>query len=115
MDAGNARRLFLIKLLHTLIWAFFVVTIGYVVYAGIVGDTGPTVWLAIALVSVEGLILLLNHGRCPLTDIGAKYTDDRSDSFDIFLPNWLARHNKLIFTTIFLAATALVIYRAISQ
>lgn len=113
MSMQNAQKLFLIKLVHTAIWAFFVATIGYVVYAGVTGDIGLPVWIAIGLVSLEGLVLLLNQGRCPLTSVGARYTEDRSDAFDIFLPNWLAKHNKLIFTTIFLAATALVISRAI--
>jgi hypothetical protein len=29
--------------------------------------------------------------RCPLTGIAARYTDDRRDNFDIYLPPWLAR------------------------
>lgn len=114
VNSQNARNLFLVKLVHTAIWAFFVTTIGYVTYAGITGDIGLTVWVAIGLVSLEGAVLLLNQGRCPLTNIGARYTDDRSDAFDIFLPNWLAKNNKVIFTSIFLAATALVVYRVIS-
>lgn len=35
--------------------------------------------------------------RCPLNPIAARYTEDRRDNFDIFLPEWLARHNKTIF------------------
>ena len=26
----------------------------------------------------------------------ARYTEDRRDNFDIYLPEWLARHNRLI-------------------
>jgi hypothetical protein len=37
-----------------------------------------------------------------MTDLAAKYTVDRSPSFDIYMPNWLARHNKTIFTALFL-------------
>jgi hypothetical protein len=39
--------------------------------------------------------------RCPLTDLAARYTDDRRDNFDIYLPEWLARHNKRIFGWLF--------------
>jgi hypothetical protein len=39
--------------------------------------------------------------RCPLTDVAARYIEDRRDNFDIYLPIWLARHNKLIFGTLF--------------
>ena len=61
------------------------------------------VWLSLA-VWVEILVLALNRMRCPLSDVAAHYTGDRSDNFDIYLPAWLARHNKLIFGSIFAAA-----------
>jgi hypothetical protein len=35
--------------------------------------------------------------------VAARYTDDRRDNFDIYLPLWLARHNKLIFGWLFVA------------
>jgi len=37
----------------------------------------------------------------PLTGMAGRYTKDRSDNFDIFLPKWLARHNQLIFGSLF--------------
>jgi hypothetical protein len=52
-------------------------------------------------VLVEVLVLVANRMRCPLTDVAARFTDDRRDNFDIFLPLWLARHNKRIFGTLF--------------
>ncbi len=55
------------------------------------------------LVWIEVAILAANRMRCPLTGIAARYTDDRSDNFDIFLPAWLARHNKLLFGVLFAA------------
>jgi hypothetical protein len=38
-----------------------------------------------------------------LADLAARYTMDRAENFDIYLPLWLARHNKTIFGTIFVA------------
>jgi hypothetical protein len=40
-------------------------------------------------------VLWLNGWRCPLTDVAARYTDDRRANFDIYLPEWLARYNEL--------------------
>jgi hypothetical protein len=57
----------------------------------------------IALVLVECLVLAFNRMRCPLTGIAAQYTDDRRDNFDIYLPLWLAKYNKLIFGSLFAA------------
>ena len=41
--------------------------------------------------------------RCPLTDVAARYTSDRRDNFDIYLPLWLARYNKHVFGTLYVA------------
>ena len=62
--------------------------------------------MLIAIVLVEVLVLVVNRWRCPLTDVAARYTTDRRDNFDIFLPLLLARHNKLIFGSLFVAALA---------
>ncbi len=63
----------------------------------------------------ECLVLAFNHGRCPLTDIAARFSDernnDRADNFDIYLPLWLARHNKHIFGFLFVAGEILVLMR----
>jgi hypothetical protein len=59
----------------------------------------------------ECLVLGLNHGRCPLTDLAARYTDDRADNFDIYLPLWLARNNKHIFGFLFLVGEFVVLMR----
>jgi hypothetical protein len=48
-------------------------------------------------------VLVVNGFRCPLTDVAARYTDDRRDNFDIYLPLLIARYNKQIFGTLFVA------------
>jgi len=54
-------------------------------------------------------VLLANRLRCPLTNIAARYTDDRRDNFDIYLPLWVARYNKHIFGTLFVAGVLFTI------
>jgi len=91
----------LIRAAHTVIWLILVGVIAAVPVCSWFGLFG---WAAAAaaLICLEGLILLLNKGRCPLTDVAARYTEDRRPNFDIYLPEWLARHNKRIFTSIYL-------------
>lgn len=110
----NGRKLFLVRLAHTLIWAFFVFVIGYILYAGVLDKIGALVWIAIGLIILEGIVLQLNRGSCPLTPIAAKYTKNRDDNFDIFLPNWLAKNNKIIFSSIWLLGVIIVIYRVMT-
>ena len=114
LSRENTKKLLLIKLIHTLIWVFYVFVIGYVLYAGFFDEINVLVCIAIGLVFIEGVVLQLNDGRCPLTPIAGRYTNARSDNFDIFLPKWLARNNKLIFTLIFAVGLAMVTYRLLT-
>ena len=107
----QTHKLLAIKLVHSLIWAFFVVVIFYVLYSGIYDKVTTYTWIGIGLVILEGLVLLVFKMFCPLTLVARKYSDSEKDNFDIFLPNWLAKHNKLIFTTIYVLALLLVLIR----
>jgi hypothetical protein len=86
-----------VKLLHTVIWAFFV-TIPIYGYAGDFFISG----ILIGIVMLEVFILAINKFRCPLSNIAARYTDDRKENFDIYIPIWLAKRNKQLFGGLFL-------------
>lgn len=98
-----------IKLLHTAIWAFMV---GCVLALPVVGLKRRFKWAMIltAIILVECGVLALNSGRCPLTNVAARFTSERVDNFDIYLPNWLARHNKTIFGTLFVVNELIVLW-----
>jgi len=98
----------LIKLSHTVVWAFFAGSIVVLPFAGLKRRFGWALVLT-AIVLVECLILMANRGCCPLTGLAAQFTEDRGDNFDIFLPLWLARHNKTIFGFLFLCGELMVL------
>ena len=104
------RRLLRVKLLHTVVWAFFA---GCIVALPVFAWVGRlrTATLFATLVLIEVLVLALNAWRCPLTPIAARYTSDRRANFDIFLPEWLARFNKEIFGTLYTAGLLLLLTR----
>lgn len=91
-----ATALFFVRLVHTVAWAFFAGCIVAIPIAAHSGHLHAATTL-IGVVLVEVAILLVNRWRCPLTGVAARYTDDRRDNFDIWLPRWLARHNKVVF------------------
>lgn len=97
----HAAALARIKLLHTVVWVFFVACIALIPLAAF---AGRFIWVAVfsALVWLECAVLAVNRGRCPLTDVAARHTGERQANFDIYLPERLARHNKLIFGALFL-------------
>ena len=94
-----------IKVAHTIVWAFFVACIVAIPLAAWRGEHRAAAWLA-AIVAVEVVVLVLNRWRCPLTTLASRYTEDRRDNFDIYLPMWLARHNKLVFGALYVAGLA---------
>ena len=105
--------LILIKLVHTAVWLFFAGCILAIPVAGVWREYRSAAGL-IGLVLVECAVLAANRGRCPLTDLAARYTEERKANFDIYLPLWLARHNKTIFGALFAAGVLFVLGRWIS-
>jgi hypothetical protein len=105
------KKLFYIKLVHTIIWLFYVVVIFYILYAGIWNKIDVYTLIAIGLVVLEGLILLAFRWRCPLTVLGLKYTENNDVGFDILIPKWLAKNNKIIFGTLYGVGVIIVIIR----
>ncbi|HEV8364722.1 MAG TPA: hypothetical protein VGQ52_14505 [Gemmatimonadaceae bacterium] len=99
-----------VKIVHTLVWALFAGCIVALPVTAWRGQFGAALVLT-AVVSAEVLVLLANHMRCPLTGVAARYTDDRVENFDIYLPRWLARYNKAIVGWLFVAGVLLLIAR----
>jgi hypothetical protein len=97
-----------VKLAHTAVWAFFVSCILALPILAVLRRFDWAVVLS-AFVLVECGVLALNSGRCPLTDVAARYTPDRAANFDIYLPLWLARHNKVIFGVAFVVGEMIVV------
>jgi len=87
------RKLTAIKIIHTAIWLFMNVVIFYLLYEAITNKIDLWVWSCFGIIALEGIVLLIFRGVCPLTLVARKYSDSSKDNFDIYLPNWLARYN----------------------
>lgn len=111
---SRARALTAVRAAHTAIWAFFAGSIVLIPIATLRGELIAALWMSL-FVWGEVLVLLLNRMRCPLTSVAARYTDDRADNFDIWLPRWLARHNQRIFGTLFAASQLLLGHALLSD
>lgn len=104
------RALLAVKVVHTVVWAFFVLCIAAIPVLAWRGEYMAATWFA-GIVFVEVLVIALNRWRCPLTPVAARFTEDRRANFDIFLPEWLAQHNKTIFGALYFAG---VVYLVLS-
>ena len=108
---NTASKLVAIKLLHTLIWAFFAGAIFFILYCGISGNVSHLTWWAIGLVLAEVCVLVAFRMTCPLTLVARRYSNSQADNFDIYLRNWLARYNQYIFSFLFVLGLILVLIK----
>jgi len=107
----DKNKLVIIKATHTLIWLFFNVVIFYLAYSVIIGRIDKWTWICIGIIILEGIVLAVFKLICPITLVARKYSDSQKDNFDIYLPNWLAKYNKLIYTTIVIIIFVLLLYK----
>ncbi len=109
-SAVLAHKLQQIKLLHTAVWAVMAAAI---LALPCLGWWRKFRWaFALTLLIIgECVVLAVNGGRCPLTDVAAGYTSDRACNFDIYLPLWLACYNKQIFGFLFVVGEFVVVWR----
>lgn len=103
-----------IKVIHTLVWVFFNVVIFYMLYSVLIDHLDKWLWIGYGIVFMECIILLIYKFNCPLTYIARKYSDSSLDNFDIYLPNWLARNNKTIYSIILILIILITIYRLLT-
>ena len=109
---GDEAALRTVKVTHTVVWAFFAGCILAIPYFAWQSELKIAVVL-ILIVMIEVAVLSVNRMRCPLTGVAARYTTDRRDNFDIYLPLWLARYNKQIFGTLFALGVAYTLVKSL--
>ncbi len=110
MNTKNSKKLFWIRLFHTFIIAGMATFILYVFYAGVSGAKGNFLTASIIAVVLEGIILLLNKGQCPLTNLAVKYGDNHKRFYDSFLPKRLTPFVVPGLTLIFVIGLVLVLF-----
>lgn len=62
---------------------------------------------------LEGLALAAFRFIRPLTVVARKYSDSDRANVDIYLPHWLAKYNKQIYTAILVVFIIITVVRLI--
>ncbi|MEP7229288.1 MAG: hypothetical protein ABI691_03495 [Ginsengibacter sp.] len=96
-----------------MIWIFFNFVIFYMLYAVIINKIDQWLWIGYGLFILEGITLIIFKFFCPLTLIARRYSNSSKNNFDIYLPNWLAKYNKVIYTSILIMIVIITIYRLV--
>lgn len=111
---NNRTKLILIKSIHTIIWIFFNLVLFYMAYQVILNKINSLFYIGIGLIILEFVVLLFFKMMCPLTIMAQKYSNSTTENFDIYLPNWLAKYNKQIYTTFFIIIIIGFIFRILN-
>jgi hypothetical protein len=85
-------RLFLIKFIHSIIFWWQVLCLAYLLFVCITGIFSILVLAAIISILINGILLLLNKGRCPFTTLAEKQGAESGSVTDLFLPDCIARN-----------------------
>jgi len=86
----------------------------YMAYAVMVNKINKFIWLGIGLIIAEVVVFFFKM-ICPLTIMARKYSDSSKENFDIYLPNWLAKYNRPIYTVFFIIIIMGIVYRILQQ
>lgn len=80
----------LVRTVHGLITLIFLSCIFCIYYFGITNNRSPLAYIAVALIVIEGIVVTLNGGNCPLGVVHSKFGDDKA-FFELFLPKRQAK------------------------
>lgn len=108
-----SKTVFYIKLVHSLLLFLIVVSTVYVFITAALDQINSLTWWAFGVAAVEGLALILNGWRCPLTDLAENHGAEVGSVADIFLPRWLSDYLFTIFGIIFSVTCILLVWRLI--
>lgn len=110
---NEARKLWLARAAHTLIYAVMASSALAMLFAGITGARGIWLWLASGLVTIEVAVFVGSGLKCPLTAVVARHAAGREGISDTFLPKRLTRHTATVFGPIVAVAVALIAWRTL--
>ena len=82
----NKKKIFVIKLIHSILFFLMAFCLFYILYCAITDKYDWTLLIAMVIIILEGLSLVFNRRRCPLTTLAEKYGAEKGSVTDIFLP-----------------------------
>jgi len=85
-------KIFFIKLVHSLIFFLMVGCLTYILYSGITETFNWVLLFALIALLIEGIALIINKWRCPMTTLAEKYGAEKGTVTDIFLPAIISRN-----------------------
>lgn len=101
----------IVKSIHTLIWLVMTGATILLFRAVLLQSFDLLFYISLGLILAEIIVLTINGWVSPLTPLAARYTDNQSDNFDIYLPGFMARYNKQIYSVILALILIIQLYQ----
>ena len=107
----DEQRLGLVRGVHTAVYLVMAASVFVLLYAGISGASGPWLWWALALISVEIVVFVGSGMKCPMTALVSRYDRDGNRVSDTFMPERITRHTLRVFGPLIVLAFGLLATR----
>jgi len=94
---ARKQKLFAVRAVHTVIYILMAISVVYILVSAIAGRSGPALFVALGLVTIEIVVFVASGMRCPLTALARKLGAQKGYAFDTFLPEMVAKHTFWFF------------------
>jgi hypothetical protein len=108
---NDRQRLAVIRAVHTSIYIIMAAATFLILYAGITGQQGMWLWIALTLLAGESAVFAGSGFKCPLTALAVRYGATTGHVFDTFLPERMTRYTFRFFGSVMLVGLALLVVR----
>jgi hypothetical protein len=105
------RSIVFIKSVHIVVGIALTGGLAVLLYEVIVDRITILTWTAVALFLIEGVVLIANGWKCPLTSYAERLGSTHGQVTDIFLPKWFADRFFQIFGALWAVALLLLAIR----
>jgi hypothetical protein len=90
-----------IKSVHLSLFFVMCASLVYAFYAAVVGRYDGWLIAALAVILCDGLSIVFNRGRCPLTTLAEHYGAANGAATHLVMPRWMARYVFKFFGVVF--------------
>jgi hypothetical protein len=108
------RSVTLVKFVHMLAGIALSAGLAVLLYEVIVDKITILTWIAVALLLIEGVILIANGWKCPLTSYAERLGSTHGRVTDIFLPKWVADRAFQVYGALFAVGLLLLAIRMLT-
>lgn len=102
-----------IKTVHTIVFVPLSGLLFVFAYEVAVNRVTYLTWIAVAVFLAEGIVLMTNNGRCPLTKYAERLGSKHGQITDFFFPKWFADRVFLVYGGLFAASFVLLVIRLV--